>query len=155
MSPSPDATASSASSTTSARVVVLAGGISHEREISLRSGRKVADALASHGLHVELRDPDATLLPALLADRPDVVWPALHGASGEDGALRSLLEFLGVPYVGSRAAATRSPSPRSRARKCSHSSRSGSVFGTLGIEMSPERVCHSPHVSARCSGPLS
>ncbi|GAA1694230.1 D-alanine--D-alanine ligase [Microcella alkalica] len=89
------------------RVVVLAGGISHERDVSLRSGRRVADALASHGLQVELRDPDATLLPALLADRPDVVWPALHGASGEDGALRSLLEFLGVPYVGSRASATR------------------------------------------------
>ena len=107
MSPSPDVPTSSTPSSDGARVVVLAGGISHEREISLRSGRKVADALASHGLHVELRDPDATLLPALLADRPDVVWPALHGASGEDGALRSLLEFLGVPYVGSRAAATR------------------------------------------------
>lgn len=89
------------------RVVVLAGGISHERDVSLKSGRRVADALASHGLHVELRDPDASLLPALLADRPDVVWPALHGASGEDGALRSLLEFIGVPYVGSRASATR------------------------------------------------
>lgn len=89
------------------RVVVLAGGISHERDISLKSGRRVADALASHGLRVELRDPDATLLPFLLTDRPDVVWPALHGASGEDGALRSLLEFLGVPYVGSRASATR------------------------------------------------
>ncbi len=90
-----------------ARVVVLAGGISHERDISLRSGRQVADALATHGLHVELRDPDASLLPALLAERPDVIWPTLHGASGEDGALRSLLEFAGIPYVGSSASATR------------------------------------------------
>jgi D-alanine-D-alanine ligase len=96
-----------ASPPTAQRVTVLAGGISHERDISLRSGRRVADALASHGLHVEIRDSDASLLPALLADRPDVIWPVLHGASGEDGALRSLLEFAGVPYVGSTAAATR------------------------------------------------
>ena len=89
------------------RIVVLAGGISHERDVSLRSGRRVADALAGHGVEVELRDPDATLLSSLRADRPDVVWPALHGASGEDGALRGLLEFIGIPYVGSRSGAAR------------------------------------------------
>ena len=89
------------------RVLVLAGGISHERDVSLRSGRRVADSLASHGLKVELRDPDATLLSYLRESRPDVVWPALHGASGEDGALRGLLDFMGVPYVGSRADAAR------------------------------------------------
>jgi D-alanine-D-alanine ligase len=89
------------------RVVVLAGGISHERDISLRSGRQVADSLAEHGLEVELRDPDATLLAYLRDNRPDAVWPALHGASGEDGALRGLLEFLGVPFVGSDSHAAR------------------------------------------------
>lgn len=88
-------------------VLVLAGGISHERDISLRSGRRVADALLAHDVDVRLRDPDASLLPALRADRPDVVWPALHGASGEDGALRSLLDFIGIPYVGSRGDAAR------------------------------------------------
>ena len=91
----------------STHVLVLAGGISHERDVSLRSGRRVADSLASHGLKVELRDPDATLLAYLRQHRPDVVWPALHGASGEDGALRGLLDFMGVPYVGSRADASR------------------------------------------------
>ncbi|MBC7590308.1 MAG: D-alanine--D-alanine ligase [Salinibacterium sp.] len=91
----------------STKVLVLAGGISHERDVSLRSGRRVADSLASHGLDVELRDPDATLLAYLRQSRPDVVWPALHGASGEDGALRGLLDFMGVPYVGSRADASR------------------------------------------------
>ncbi|MEO5535024.1 MAG: D-alanine--D-alanine ligase [Pseudolysinimonas sp.] len=90
-----------------ARVVVLAGGISHERDISLRSGRQVADSLAEHGLEVELRDPDATLLAHLRDTRPDVVWPALHGASGEDGALRGLLEFLDIPFVGSSSSAAR------------------------------------------------
>ena len=89
------------------RIVVLAGGISHERDVSLRSGRRVADSLQHHGLAVELRDPDASLLPWLRDERPDVVWPALHGASGEDGALRGLLEFIGVPFVGSRAEADR------------------------------------------------
>ncbi|CAN5227360.1 D-alanine--D-alanine ligase [soil metagenome] len=89
------------------RVVVLAGGISHERDVSLRSGRRVADSLLEQGLQVELRDPDASLLAYLRDTRPDVVWPALHGASGEDGALRGLLEFLGIPFVGSLADAAR------------------------------------------------
>lgn len=88
-------------------VVVLAGGISHERDVSLHSGRRVADALAGYGLRVELRDPDATLLPFLRERHPDAVWPALHGASGEDGALRALLEFMGVPFVGSDSATSR------------------------------------------------
>ncbi len=43
-------------------VVVLAGGLSHERDVSLRSGRRVADSLLEHGIEVELRDPDASLL---------------------------------------------------------------------------------------------
>ena len=93
--------------TATPRVLVLAGGISHERDVSLRSGRRVADSLAEHGIQVELRDPDATLLAYLRESRPDVVWPALHGASGEDGALRGLLDFVGIPYVGSRADAAR------------------------------------------------
>jgi len=88
-------------------VTVLAGGISHERDVSLRSGRRVVDSLVTHGIQVELRDPDAALLGHLTESRPDVVWPALHGASGEDGALRGLLEALDVPFVGSTAAAAR------------------------------------------------
>lgn len=91
----------------SPQVVVLAGGISHERDVSLRSGRRVADELQAHGLAVQLRDPDASLLAWLRETRPDVVWPALHGASGEDGALRGLLEFLGIPFVGARSEAAR------------------------------------------------
>lgn len=88
-------------------VLVLAGGISHERDVSLRSGRRLADSLAAHGHAVELRDPDAGLLPHLREHRPDVIWAALHGASGEDGTLRALLEFAGIPFVGSDAAAAR------------------------------------------------
>lgn len=89
------------------RVLVLAGGISHERDVSLRSGRRVADSLAEHGITVELRDPDAALLDYLAESAPDVVWPVLHGASGEDGSLYALLELSGIPYVGSEASAAR------------------------------------------------
>jgi len=81
-------------------VLVLAGGISHERDVSLRSGRRVADGLQAHGHRVTVREPDAALLGYLRSERPDVVWPALHGASGENGALRALLAASGVPYVG-------------------------------------------------------
>lgn len=88
-------------------VVVLAGGISHERDVSLRSGRRVADALGDAGHRVELRDPDAGLLPFLASERPDVVFPALHGSSGEDGSLLDLLRALDVPTVGSTGAAAR------------------------------------------------
>jgi D-alanine-D-alanine ligase len=88
-------------------VVVVAGGISHERDVSLRSGRRVADSLTGYGWHVDLRDADALLLPALAESRPDVVWPALHGASGEDGALRGILEAVDIPFVGSRSTSAR------------------------------------------------
>lgn len=93
--------------TTPRSIVVLAGGLSHERDVSLRSGRRVSDSLSQHGITVVTKDPDASLLADLRAARPDVIWPALHGASGEDGALRGLLEYLGIPFVGSSADATR------------------------------------------------
>jgi len=88
-------------------VLVLAGGLSHERDVSLRSGRRVAEALRDAGAEVEERDADAGLLPALLDARPDCVIPLLHGETGEDGALREVLELVGVPYVGAGPAACR------------------------------------------------
>jgi D-alanine-D-alanine ligase len=89
------------------RVVVLAGGLSHERDVSLRSGHRVADALRDAGLEAVLRDVDADLVAALPQESPAVVFPVLHGASGEDGAIRAVLELLAVPYVGSRPEACR------------------------------------------------
>ena len=89
------------------RVVVLAGGLSHERDVSVRSGRRVAEALRDAGVDVTVLDVDGALLPLLAADPPSVVVPLLHGASGEDGALRDVLGLLGLPYVGSRPAACR------------------------------------------------
>ncbi|MEP6760776.1 MAG: D-alanine--D-alanine ligase [Sporichthyaceae bacterium] len=89
------------------RVVVLAGGLSHERDVSLRSGSRVVDALVDAGWDASLRDADAGLVAALAADPTATVFPVLHGASGEDGAIRAVLELLGIHYVGSRPDACR------------------------------------------------
>lgn len=89
------------------RVLVLAGGLSYERDVSLRSGRRVLDALRSAGVEAELRDADVSLLPALETDPPDAVVIALHGATGEDGSLRGVLDLCGVPYIGCDAQAAR------------------------------------------------
>ena len=91
----------------SGRLVLLAGGLSHERDVSLRSGRRVGEALRRHGVEVEERDVGADLLPALRTDPPRCVLPLLHGEAGEDGALREVLGLVGVPYVGAAPAACR------------------------------------------------
>ena len=84
----------------SPRVVVLAGGLSHERDVSLRSGRRVADALRATGAEVLLHDVDADLIPSLREIDPDLVWPLLHGATGEDGSVRDVLSLLGLRVLG-------------------------------------------------------
>lgn len=84
-----------------ANIVVLAGGTSDERAISLRSGMAVAEALEKAGHRVDTLDPADgldNLLPQL--QKADVVFPALHGAGGEDGVLQKFLEDHGVSYVG-------------------------------------------------------
>ena len=82
------------------RAFVLAGGLSVERDVSLRSGRRVADALRAVGVEAVLLDADAQLLPRLTAETPDAVFIALHGGPGEDGALRGVLDLMGVAYAG-------------------------------------------------------
>jgi D-alanine-D-alanine ligase len=103
------------------RVLVLAGGLSYERDVSLRSGRRVLDALRGAGLHAEQKDADVSLLPSLESDPPDAVVIALHGATGEDGSLRGVLDLCGVPYVGCDARASRlawdKPSAKSMLRE--------------------------------------
>ena len=91
----------------SERVLVLAGGLSHERDVSLRSGRRVGEALRDRGFEVEVRDVDSTLLASLRDDPPACVLPLLHGATGEDGAIREVLELAGIPYVGSGPSSSR------------------------------------------------
>ncbi|MDP9432094.1 MAG: D-alanine--D-alanine ligase [Actinomycetota bacterium] len=88
-------------------VIILAGGLSYEREVSLHSGEQVAEALRSSGIDVQVLDVDADLLSRLVADRPSAVFIALHGAAGEDGAIRDVLDLARVPYVGSTPDACR------------------------------------------------
>ncbi len=88
-------------------VVVLSGGLSHERDVSLRSGRRVSEALRSQGLDVVESDVDSTLVPRLAELLGAVVFPVLHGEAGEDGALREVLALLNVPFVGSIGSASR------------------------------------------------
>lgn len=90
-------------------VLVLSGGLSAERDVSLRSGRRVAGALRSARPDWEVveQDVDGALLGRLNEHRPDCIVPLLHGAAGEDGALRDVIESLGIPFVGSTASASR------------------------------------------------
>jgi D-alanine-D-alanine ligase len=88
-------------------VAVLAGGLSHEREVSLRSGRRLAAALRAAGRTVREWDADAALIERLRTERPDAVVVALHGGEGENGSVQAVLELLDVPFVGTPAAACR------------------------------------------------
>lgn len=84
-------------------VVILAGGLSHEREVSLRSGSRLHEALRESGLDVTIRDTDAALIPWLIESKPDAAVVTLHGSRGENGAIQGILEMIGIPYVGTPA----------------------------------------------------
>lgn len=88
-------------------VVVLAGGLSHERDVSLRSGSRLLDALQDRGLEVTQRDSDGELIGWLTATRPDAAIVVLHGSRGENGSIQSILDMIGIPYVGSVASSCR------------------------------------------------
>lgn len=84
------------------KILVLLGGSSAEREVSLSSGRRVAAALRERGHAVTEADPHPdpfAILPA--AKAADVTWLALHGGAGEDGTIQALLDLAGVRYTGS------------------------------------------------------
>ncbi|MCB7036850.1 D-alanine--D-alanine ligase family protein [Eggerthella sinensis] len=83
------------------KVAVLMGGSSFEREFSLASGKNVCAALEEAGHKVVPLDTTSDLVPTLRSERPDVCYSALHGKHGEDGTIQSLLEFVGIPFVGS------------------------------------------------------
>ena len=87
------------------RVAVLKGGRSLERNVSLRSGARVEDALERLGHHVVGIDVGADLIARLGKESPDVAFVALHGRDGEDGTVQELLEIAGVPYTGSGVSA--------------------------------------------------
>ena len=83
------------------KVGVLLGGRSAEREVSLRSGAMVLSALRAKGVDAHAFDPKQSDLAALIAEKFDRVFIALHGRYGEDGTVQGALELLGIPYTGS------------------------------------------------------
>jgi D-alanine-D-alanine ligase len=87
------------------RVAVLKGGRSLERQVSLRSGARVEDALERLGHEVVPIDVALDLVRRLREANPDVAFVAMHGRDGEDGTVQELLEIVGIPYTGSRVLA--------------------------------------------------
>jgi D-alanine-D-alanine ligase len=87
------------------RIAVLKGGRSLERQVSLKSGARVEDALARLGHEAIPIDVGADLVARLTAERPELAFVALHGRDGEDGTVQELLEVVGVPHTGSRVSA--------------------------------------------------
>jgi len=83
------------------KVAVLKGGPSLERQVSLRSGARVQDALERLGHDALPIDVGADLIEQLEAQRPEVAFLALHGRGGEDGTVQELLDIVGIPYTGS------------------------------------------------------
>ena len=83
------------------KIIVLKGGNSQEREISLKSGAAVEDALKKDGYKVTALDPKKSSLKLFLKEKPYCVFIALHGGAGEDGTIQGFLETLKIPYTGS------------------------------------------------------
>lgn len=91
----------------SARIGVLYGGLSSEREVSLRSGKNCYEALQRLGYeNAELIDVDQKIGQTLAEKRIEIAYIALHGKYGEDGCIQGLLELMGVPYTGCGVAAS-------------------------------------------------
>jgi D-alanine-D-alanine ligase len=89
------------------RIAVICGGMSTEREVSLRSGRNCLEALHRLGYrNAFLLDMDRHIARHLMDERVDVAFLALHGRYGEDGCIQGMLEILGIPYTGNRVMAS-------------------------------------------------
>jgi len=88
------------------KILVLMGGISTEREVSLRSGKAVTEALTEAGFDAVALDLTEKNLHQIQALRPDTVFNALHGKGGEDGSIQGFLEWLNLPYTGPGVAAS-------------------------------------------------
>jgi D-alanine-D-alanine ligase len=87
------------------RVAVFKGGRSLERQVSLKSGARVEDALQRLGHQVIAIDVGGDLVERLSADPPELAFVALHGRDGEDGTVQELLEVMGIPHTGSGVSA--------------------------------------------------
>ena len=124
------------------RVAVLMGGLSSEREISLKSGEAVVAGLARSGYRPVPIDADRSLCESLKRERIEVAFVALHGRWGEDGTVQGLLEMAGIPYTGSGVLASALAMDKCIGKV---------LLGALGIPTPGYKVCASRD---DCSFPL-
>ena len=122
-------------------VAVLMGGWSSEREVSLVSGKAVAEALKTAGYAATTIDVgrDVADLLARLTPRPDVIFNALHGRWGEDGCIQGLLEIIGIPYTNSGVLASALAMDKPIAKR---------LFKDAGIRCAEHVVAHRNEVLA-------
>ena len=119
------------SSRTPTHVVVLSGGQSSEREVSLSTGKGCAEALRGEGYRVTELDAGPDLVERLRALAPDVVFNALHGRWGEDGCVQGLLEWLRIPYTHSGVLASATAMDKARTKD---------VFRAAGLPVVESRI---------------
>jgi len=109
------------------------GGLSAEREISLRSGEACARALEGEGFRVSRVDVDRDIAQRLAELKPDVAFNALHGRYGEDGVIQGVLELLQIPYTHSGVLASAAAMNKEVAK---------SIMATAGVPVPRGRVVH-------------
>ena len=85
----------------SKKILIISGGISKERVISLDTGKQVAKELAKNNYKVKISEPDFTLFESIKSFKPNIIFNALHGQFGEDGYIQTILETTGIPYTHS------------------------------------------------------
>ena len=124
------------------RIVVLMGGFSAERAVSLNSGAAVTGALEKAGYAVatiDVRRDPRTLVAGLEAAKPDVVFNALHGRFGEDGSIQGLLDIMRIPYTHSGVLASALAMDKSMARN---------VFAANELPIAEGKVVHKSEILA-------
>ena len=83
------------------KILIISGGISKERQISIDTGKQVAKELQNNNYRVRISEPDFRLKKEIDSFKPDIIFNALHGQFGEDGYIQTILESIGIPYTHS------------------------------------------------------
>jgi D-alanine-D-alanine ligase len=116
---------------TTMKIGMLAGGVSAEREVSLKSGCAVFKALTDRGYDAVLIDAAGDLYAAITEQKVGIVFIALHGGHGENGAVQGYLEVMGIPYTGSGVLASALAMDKEASKK---------IFQYHGIPVPPFRI---------------
>jgi len=88
------------------KILIISGGISKERQISIETGNQVAKELKKNGYIIKVCEPDHNLINIVKIFKPKIIFNALHGQFGEDGYIQSILENIGIPYTHSGVVAS-------------------------------------------------